>query len=743
MKSFLVPRSLPGQFMRWFVARPLRVTNLPVSERESSFVMTGPDLIEKVARAIQLGQSIILEGPRGCGKSTCVRKGIELAERRGVILRGASVFLQGNREIPRDYLAEDEIAFKIVSKEKIVGKDKDVQVVPYPKSAPLFRFAKRDPIEGVPEKRQDHEGKKTKEVVWEIDGKEMNRFVLFLDEINRFSDGVLDSLLSVLEERTAVLRGEEYSLPVTVCMTMNPPGYDSSARKLSPPLAARIGRNYRLSTPDMDTMTDFIVPDRLNIAKKQFLLRSDKAGETDFPTVSPLLVRKACLVTLCLWGDVSMEEDKPGLEYLTDDTKEMLRKVMGADREISNAMRTISDLCHYGPDGRAVGDWLVSGVATAIAKESEKGVTEEHLLDTVVDTICHKIYDNFSPATRPDLTVRKEEAVAAIARQVLFRRGLDSLLLRLVDEERFLWKTIGEQLFPGCSKWPKRRFKKAREDLRNAFAQSRVTNDIDVGRWCVAIDLIHEGKDAANALECAGEPENLERLRTMLKCRSTAGVAEFDYDAAADLPPIMLTHDGGSGFTHIRHLDLCGKLVEIEGVSGALVESLAQVREQSGFVRRTLRDDLREIPIVRRVGVDNFMSHIGVKLSRNVVLSIAREMEELANGKLWNQYQSAVSISRNGRQSIEDAQTYFRSLLEEVKRQSKAGISSLKDNDLMECLNGLIPLIARAVFQSGEVDSVENGDVLIAFGNFIGNNSGLAEEAGEVCTDEKQPSSKG
>src|SRR6185436_18689248 len=265
---------------RWLNARPYLIrgtpTDVTAEEGGLQFFQTGPDLVARIVRAIELDQSVVLSGPRGCGKSYCIRRAIKVAQEEGIIPRGASVFLQGNREIPRDYLVEDEITFRLV---KARGKD---EVVPGKRSAPLFRFAQRgsddyEPITDEDNRVQMDFGTSERSLTSLLlpGGAEADavnghpdRFVLFLDEINRFSDGVLDSLLSVLEERTAVLGGREYRLPVVVCMTMNPPGYDSSARRLSPPLAARIGRSYRLYSPDLDTLTDNIINSKLDELRK-------------------------------------------------------------------------------------------------------------------------------------------------------------------------------------------------------------------------------------------------------------------------------------------------------------------------------------------------------------------------------------------------------------------------------------------------------------------------------------------
>src|SRR5262245_36628951 len=66
---------------------------------------TGDDAIEMIQQAIKLRQPVLVTGPRGCGKTYCINQAIAGALKSGTI--GDQLFLQGNREIPRDYLSED------------------------------------------------------------------------------------------------------------------------------------------------------------------------------------------------------------------------------------------------------------------------------------------------------------------------------------------------------------------------------------------------------------------------------------------------------------------------------------------------------------------------------------------------------------------------------------------------------------------------------------------------------------
>lgn len=486
-------------FLKWLLRNPQR--DIPYRESSAEFVMTGPELTEKIANAIRLNQSVVLIGPRGCGKSRCINHGIRDAIASGFLVDGAHRFLQGNREIPRDYLIEDEVIFRPH------GKGTSMKVVPERNPSPVFGFALRKP-DGLPETFRNGNGEEW--VKCQLDpnlpigegNPEIGRFVLFLDEINRFSDGVLDSLLSILEERKTVMSGKEYFLPIVVCMTMNPPGYDATARRLNPPLAARITRTYRLYTPDLDTLTDQIVAKRLEVEHRRYeeyrKLRKKEHPEElhpDWPPLDPRIVRKVALVTLCLWGlpravESTTKPEHPGMEYLTVDTRKMLIELANSDASLLAAMKELQALCHFGPDGRAAGDWIATAIDAAINNAKRRGdhsisnrEVEDFLNRTVIETIANKIYDKFSPASRPELTVKKETILRLVARLVLHRNRFPDCgqysIIRTVDEPDRLngmFKTITQDTRLNS------------DSLSKLFIGAGLTKDAEVEQWAHVFD---------------------------------------------------------------------------------------------------------------------------------------------------------------------------------------------------------------------------------------------------------------
>lgn len=425
----------------WLGARPRQVNRIDQT-LSNRFYETGPDLIDSLVGAIASGQHAALAGPRGCGKSYCVGEAIARAEAEGLLPRNGWIKVQGNKELPRDYLFEDDVALVVTQ---------DDQVIPQRKSAPLFAFADRNetskpvgrPIVGRDGLVKCYGRTSAGTIDRKAPRRPGQRIVLFLDEVNRFSDGVLDSLLLLLEEGEVVMAGDTYKLPVVVLMTMNPPGYDASARTLSPPLSARIARQYRLLSPRIDVLTDRIaneVLQRIVGPVAQDGLSTERVAVEPPP---PALVRRAAAVTLAAWGTPPRNDaaSAPGYDYLSRDMHALLWSIADSSPRIAAAMETLGTLCHFGPDGRALGDWIVAASVAArdeaAADRAPTSRTEpRHFVATAVTILSHKLQDNFSAASRPDSTRDKELAIQSLVTEVMEGDvpGLDDLLRRPVDD---------------------------------------------------------------------------------------------------------------------------------------------------------------------------------------------------------------------------------------------------------------------------------------------------------------------
>ncbi len=377
-----------------------RPTRTPLTEEDDdpALMMTGEALTTAILENIRLRRSVLVTGPRGCGKTYCTEQAIKLAKAHGII--GGSRFLQGNREIPRDVLSEDML---------IVGAGGKVELLtalalrPLEDSGSITREEFPD-WPGIPPGLGIDPTREWTNRDW---------IVLFLDEINRFGDGFLDSLLALLEERKIVRRGQDYYVPIIVVATANPPGYDMTAKKLSPPLQARITRSFRVSQPDVNVLVHGIMPSKIiDFARAQ--------TQGTAPEVPLELRYLAAGATLCLWGDPA--GDCKGKFFLTRGTRQMLTRLMAADDGLARDMRELSTLIDFGPDARAITDWIGCAMARASTAE-EKSVSARHLEETAVHVLSHKVREKFNEGANPNLGSRRDRLILNVVQRLLRTPG--------------------------------------------------------------------------------------------------------------------------------------------------------------------------------------------------------------------------------------------------------------------------------------------------------------------------------
>jgi MoxR-like ATPase len=428
---------------------------------------TGQQLISNVAADIAVENHVLLIGPRGCGKSYVARRAIEKLERPAFselnegmpLISEARLSAQGNKEFPRDYFFEPEYQF--------VKDNKSGELKPEIRPAPLFRSAEFDRESGalLYEERMDG----LKKPIFRItrnDGKRnqktesVNRIVLFLDEINRFNDGVLDSLLLLLEERKAIYRGEEVDVPVTVVATMNPPGYDASARSLSPPLLARFTTTRRLFTAGFPALVKEILSEHLAVlvAKRAVVVNTDSLiyiqpkftriqGLTDLALSDKATIlndigncvqeksgirtrdiRSVAAATLCFWG--TPDEARPSTAYLDPDTRSLLKELssIGGWR-FRRAMDFIAEHTNFGPDARAARDWLARAWDKSVNKDLSQ-ITQSEFAETMVDAVANKLVLRFSPDAKPVLFSELMQELSFVTQKIVESDEIDSILLR-------------------------------------------------------------------------------------------------------------------------------------------------------------------------------------------------------------------------------------------------------------------------------------------------------------------------
>jgi MoxR-like ATPase len=402
-------------------------TRLPARSPQEKIFVTGEALVARILDAIRARRPVLLTGPRGCGKSYCADRATRLARDRECLIGGWR-FLQGNREVPRETLSEDAL---------IIDEDGKPQNLIALALRPLaiddelrqrLRQAemKRRGIDSPDDPRwqsllarREAYRKKYRHfpaipsgAVTPTDDPREAWFaedwvVLLLDEINRFGDGLLDSCLSLLEEGKIIRRGEDYYVPIVVVATANPPGYDPTAKKLSPPLAARIARAYRVSQPPLEDLMLII----------RHKLRAVHARHDVRYHVPPDLARLAAWTTLCLWG--SVHTGGQGIKFLASATRIDLAEVMAADAELAAAMEALSRLVTFGPDARSVGDWLECAVG--LAESRREAFTASHLLETAVEVLGHKVRENYNEGAEPGKVAEKEDCILRIVGRLFDR----------------------------------------------------------------------------------------------------------------------------------------------------------------------------------------------------------------------------------------------------------------------------------------------------------------------------------
>ncbi|HYV49702.1 MAG TPA: hypothetical protein VFA20_32820 [Myxococcaceae bacterium] len=391
-------------------------------------VVTGDGLVESILEAIRIRRSVLVTGPRGCGKTWCVKQAIKRAYDAGEI--GGWHFLQGNREIPRDYISEDMLIINREGQPELV----DALAIRSPnttlarKRIAAIRTARGpkgpDGARPVPFPSWPaipaitlHELRRERGEQWTPWGRKTDWVVLFLDEINRFGDGFLDSLLSLTEEGIIVRGGDEYHVPVVVMATANPPGYDVTAKKLSPPLQARIGRSYRVSQPPLDHLVNVILPSK-----------EEMFGAALGQTVALREREKylASAATLCLWGDP--DHGLRGAAFLTSGTCHLLRRAMRLSIRVKQAMTDLSDLIQFGPDARAVGEWI--GAAAAQAQQDRSfEVKAAHLIKTAGAVLGHKLRESFNEGSHPEKVAQLQRCIQDIVSTVLTKPVYEQLFV--------------------------------------------------------------------------------------------------------------------------------------------------------------------------------------------------------------------------------------------------------------------------------------------------------------------------
>ncbi|AXT44582.1 hypothetical protein D1821_19045 (plasmid) [Phaeobacter inhibens] len=444
--------------MNWFtrILTKELVDDPPVSTkgvgRESIKVRMGEEtsdaLFDAVFDAIARNDHVLLIGPRGSGKSYAARKAINMAEtmnakrnvapKSSLLVPQTHITAQGNKEMPRDYFFEPEFEFlqglhgEGETKNRKSQPESNGSVRMGLRQPPLFRFASLDnqghvDLEAVPAENTNttnmvsrYAPRKFEHTVGGVSRK-IERFVLFLDEINRFNDGVLDSLLLLLEERCVIYQGKLVELPVVVVATMNPPGYDLSARSLSPPLMSRFNIVKQLYTASPKTLVDVILPPELGLPQSR---------------LDSLMYRHFAVAILAFWGEYN--PSRPSSAYLSPEARDLLKAISQAGSEsFREDLAFISGKSNYGPDARGARDWILAvdrricsehSTADLSCEANGRGNLAKFAVEELGDAIANKLVLNFSPEAQPEDFQRLMQALGNVTFEIFTLPKLDALI---------------------------------------------------------------------------------------------------------------------------------------------------------------------------------------------------------------------------------------------------------------------------------------------------------------------------
>jgi MoxR-like ATPase len=397
---------------------------------------TSSQLFDDIFGAIVRREHVLLIGPRGSGKSYAGRRAIRMAEvlnrdgvkdpAQSVLVPGAQVIAQGNKELPRDYFFEPEFEF-VKTGDAVNPLTMELRQPPLMRHAAIDTTGRVKLVKVVTEPDKDLDAVTRFRATFSMKGEKrgdpvrpIEHFVLFLDEINRFNDGVLDTLLLLLEERCVIYQGHLVEMPVSVVATMNPPGYDISARSLSPPLLSRFNTVKTLYTAGPHTLVDEILPNALKLS-------GDELRRVRFEVFAVAIV--------LFWGEY--DSRRPSGAYLSPDARTMIESVKRASTAtLREGLLYVSQKSNYGPDARGTRDWiaatrrrLVSSGFDLVTFDADRNAEDNKALSAAAvrelgTAIANKLVLNFSPEARPDEFRKLLEVLSTMTSELFLNSNL-------------------------------------------------------------------------------------------------------------------------------------------------------------------------------------------------------------------------------------------------------------------------------------------------------------------------------
>jgi MoxR-like ATPase len=164
------------------------------------------------------------------------------------------------------------------------------------------------------------------------------------------------------------------------------------------------------------------------------LAQVPKQPEEPFTDEFSDAVALLALVVLASWGDKRDPKEKPGMQYLPEESRNLLETLAKSSKLTENHLSRLGNLTRYGTSIRAFEDLMLSTVSDAIASSgngdvslSPARISVKSLEERLGWYLNHRCETNFNPDREPDKARRKTESLLAVSWDILIHRPNDML----------------------------------------------------------------------------------------------------------------------------------------------------------------------------------------------------------------------------------------------------------------------------------------------------------------------------
>jgi hypothetical protein len=470
----------------------------PQVEMPQHLMQAGPALEEELYTVFVSRHpyplNVMLVGPPGCGKTYALKKIGRRLKKEGRIKE--FLIINGNPDLTPDKLFDPTLTIV-----------RDAQGFVEFIEAVICKYVDKSKIRAVSEVDSLQECFK----LWQPE----DFILIVLDEASRCPASLFAAFMLPMSDMQYNIGGKAYYLPIILALGANPPNFDQTCSVFSPATLDRIVYRWDVLAADIDVATDVIsMPvvvacggaDGNRVERNGSPKRNGKGRSQRPPRrvrVHRDLVRMTNLISKLCWG---LPTSRKGLAYLTHKDKQLMEAVAKAEPAIAHEMEHLGLLVDYGPNGRAVQNWL--RIAMCFAERAANGhmvrLAPEHLLATVMGCLGHGGKDRFSEGTQPQKRTEKLDAIYRIAWQCFHSEKVWALVL---DEPHVsVVETVGPKLFAD---------------------ENRHRN----------IELLETNlKQVSDDLRSCRHPDPAQRERALSRFLRTAGRLDGDHDYERAVP---------------------------------------------------------------------------------------------------------------------------------------------------------------------------------------------------------------